>query len=120
MSDVEVVDPTHPLFGRRFPLASYSSTLTGPGFVWVLYRGDTRLRLPLAATNLAAARAATVGEPLGSTKLTPAAIRDLLALATQDSLREVPCPSAPPTCGADSPRRSVTTSSTTSPPSSRR
>lgn len=115
-----MVDPTHPLFGRCFPLASRSSTLTGPGFVWVLYRGDMRLRLPLAATNLAAARAATAGAPLGPTKLTPEAIRDLLALATQYSAREVPCPSAPPTSGADSPRPSATTSSATSPPSSRR
>jgi hypothetical protein len=47
-----VTDPTHPLFGRRFPLIATSTTLTGPGYAWVVYRDDVQLRLPLAATDL--------------------------------------------------------------------
>ena len=75
LTTVEVVDPTHPLYGRRFPLARTSSTLTGPGYAWVVYRDFMQLRIPLAATNL------LPGTPTVRTTLTRQAITDLLALA---------------------------------------
>jgi hypothetical protein len=74
-STVEVVDPTHPLYGRQFPLLRSSTTLTGPGFVWVVYRDFMQLRLPLAATNLAPAF------PQVRTTFSEQAIVDLLTLA---------------------------------------
>src|SRR3954452_20532118 len=78
LPEIEIVDPTHPLFGRRFPLLHTSTTLTGPGFAWVLYRSYMQLRVPLSVTNLSAAV-----PPAVRTQLTPEAIQDLLALAGQ-------------------------------------
>jgi hypothetical protein len=72
---VEVVDPTHPLYGRRFPLARISTTLTGPGYAWVAYRDFMQLRIPLASTNLVPAHSQV------RTTFTGQAIADLLALA---------------------------------------
>jgi hypothetical protein len=72
---VEVIDPRHPLFGRRFPLRSLSAPSPGASHVFVAYRGYMTLRLPLAATNLLAPRPSII------TKLTHAAVVDLLALA---------------------------------------
>jgi hypothetical protein len=81
LAEIEIVDPTHPLFGRRFPLLHTSTTLTGPGFAWVLYRGYMQLRVPLSVTNLSATAA-----PAVRTQLTPEAMQDLLALAGQCGL----------------------------------
>jgi hypothetical protein len=123
LEEIEVVDPTHPLFGRRFPLVTTSSTLTGPGFAWVLHRGDMQLRLPLAATSLAATRAEA---PRVSTKLTVEGITELLGLVAlarsirQREVAEVPCPSRPAMSGAACRPRSAPPSPPTSPPSSRR
>ncbi len=75
MTMVEVVDPTHPLFGRRFPCARTSTPLTGPGFVWVVYRDFMQLRIPLGSTSLVPAH------PRVRTTYTAQAIADLLALA---------------------------------------
>ncbi len=74
-TEIEVVDPTHPLFGRRFPLISVSSPLHGPGNVLVSYREYMVLRLPVASTTLASSR------PVNSTKLTYAAVKELLTIA---------------------------------------
>ncbi len=71
---VEVVDPTHPLYGRQFPLIRFSTTLTGPGFVWVVYRDFMQLRIPLASTNL------VPDHPTTPTTFTEQAIADLLSL----------------------------------------
>ncbi len=111
MAEVEVTDPTHPLFGRRFPLASTSSTLTGPGYAWVVYRDSMQLRIPLAATNLGAAL------PRVPTKLTLEAIEDLLALAGES---EVLCLPSPTTSGTACPPHSGSKSPMRSPQSSRR
>jgi hypothetical protein len=75
VTSVEVVDPMHPLYGRQFPVLRRSTTLTGPGFVWVAYRDFMQLRLPLAATNLVPV------PPQVRTTFTGQAIADLLALA---------------------------------------
>src|SRR5437764_5053468 len=74
-SEIEVSDPTHPLFGRRFPVISVSSPLSGPGSVFVSYRDYMVLRLPLASTTLASSR------PVLSTKLTHDAIKELVTIA---------------------------------------
>ena len=47
VTEIEVTDPTHPLFGRRFPLRSVSAPAHGAGHVFVAYRGHMTLRLPL-------------------------------------------------------------------------
>jgi hypothetical protein len=105
MPEVEVTDPKHPLFGRRFPLRSLNAPSLGASHVFVAYRGYMTLRLPLAATNLMAPRPSII------TKLTPAAVVDLLALAeTCDGLcLSNPVPSGDAcrqTCNTTSPMKS--------------
>jgi hypothetical protein len=46
-----VTDPTHPLYGRRFPVLSISHPPQRPGHVVVAYRGSLRLRIPVLATD---------------------------------------------------------------------
>jgi hypothetical protein len=70
-----VIDPTHPLFGRRFPLISVSSPLHGPGHALVCYREYMTLRIAVASTTLA------VSWPVTSTKLTLAAVKELVTIA---------------------------------------
>jgi len=74
-TEVEVNDPTHPLFGRRFSLISVSSPLQGPGSAFISYREYMVLRLPVASTTLAPSR------PVISTKLTADAIQELMTIA---------------------------------------
>lgn len=78
-----MTDPTHPLYGQRFRVLSVSQPPQAQGHVIVAYRDFMRLRLPLAATSLAPV-------PTGSlrSKLTLAAVRELLALVQE-------CPSCP-------------------------
>jgi hypothetical protein len=76
-TEIEVVDPTHPLFGRRFPLISVSSPLHGPGNVLVSYREYMVLRLPVTSTTLGSSR------PVISTKLTYAAVKEFLTIAEE-------------------------------------
>ena len=92
---VEVTDPTHPLFGRRFPVVSISHPPQCPGHVVVAYRDFMRLRLPVQATDLAPGNAAVL-----RTKFTRTALGELLAL-----VKECPnsCPSDPEPSGANSP-----------------
>jgi hypothetical protein len=82
LTEVEVTDPTHPLFGRSFPLRAITTSGVEPKQVLVAYRGDMTLRIPLTATNLGLA------QPTLRTKLSHDAIIDLLTLAEQC---EVPC-----------------------------
>lgn len=74
-TEIEVTDPTHPLFGRRFTVISVSSPLHGPGFAFVAYRDQIVLRLPVASTTLAPSR------PVISTQLTPDAVQELMTIA---------------------------------------
>src|SRR5713101_5998815 len=74
-TEIEVTDPTHPLFGRRFALISVSSPLQGAGCAFVSYREYMVLRLPVASTTLALSR------PVISTKLTADAIKDIMNIA---------------------------------------
>src|SRR5262249_3993400 len=50
-AEVEVTDPTHPLFGRRFVVHSLSQSLGRAGFVYVVYQETMMLRLPVEVTN---------------------------------------------------------------------
>jgi hypothetical protein len=74
--EVTVTDPGHPLYGRRFRVASRSR---GPGakgsYVEVLYRDGILLRIPTAAIA-----PPKTGQP-PATKVTPAAIEELALTA---------------------------------------
>src|SRR3954463_7893956 len=74
---ITVTDPTHPLFGRCFALASMTGSAATGGHAFVVYRGDVRLKLPIGATSLSPA------PPPVSSKLSLGAIRDLIRLASQ-------------------------------------
>jgi hypothetical protein len=111
MADIEVTDPRHPLFGRRFPLISISSARQSAGQVFVAYRDAMVLRIPLASTTLAASR------PPASTKLTFDAVTDLLMVA-EDC--EALCPFIQPRSGSACPSSCKSRSETTSRRSSRR
>src|SRR5215212_12101461 len=78
---ITVTDPTHPLFGRCFALASVAGSAAG-GHALVVYRGDVRLKLPIGATSLAPAPPPGALSP-ASSKLSLGAIRDLIRLASQ-------------------------------------
>ena len=73
--EIEVTDPTHPLFGRRFPrLSSHPPMAT---HVFVAYQGYMVLRIPRAATNL------LPQPPRIPTTLTSHAMTELISLAKQ-------------------------------------
>src|SRR3982751_722503 len=78
LAEIEVTDPGHPLFGRRFPVVSVSgSRASGAvGHALVAHRGRALLKLPLAATSL-------VPRPpdAGLSKLSVEAMRELIDLA---------------------------------------
>src|SRR4051812_41508604 len=78
LEEVEVTDPTHPLFGRRFQVLSITRPPGRPGHVLVAYLHGARLRIPVLATNLASTAPALV-----LTKLTRAALLDLLSLVKE-------------------------------------
>ena len=78
---VEVTDPTHPLFPRKFQLLSVSRGTCGTVHVFVRYRRDVNLRLPLRCTNLSDLEKNTL-----RSKLTAEAVRDLLALVKENEL----------------------------------
>ena len=111
LAEVEVTDPFHPLFGRRFPLISSSSTITGPGYVWAAYRDYMRLRIPLSATSLVSSG------PISRTKFTRQGLEELLALASE---YEGLCQSTPQKSGRSYQNRSDSKSKKNSSPSSRR
>jgi hypothetical protein len=89
-----VTDPAHPLFGQRFQVLSITRPPGRPGHVFVAYQHGTRLRIPVLATDLAP------GAPARPrTKLTRAALLDLLALVKEC---EAPCPDKRSASGAGS------------------
>lgn len=65
----------HPLFGRRFQVAYFSSPRPNRGYVAVIYRGDIRLSIPRTATQLSPPR-----QTLG-TKLMLESVTELVTLA---------------------------------------
>jgi len=52
---VEITDPTHPLFGRRFDIVSVDTVTCGESRVRVKYRFGLTLVLPISVTDLAPA-----------------------------------------------------------------
>jgi hypothetical protein len=73
--EIEVIDPRHPLHGRRFRVRSITRQLHSPGLVFVAYRDAVTLRIPLAATDLASCPG-----QLRGTKLSSEAIHEFLSL----------------------------------------
>jgi hypothetical protein len=76
---VEVTDPTHPLFVRKFRLLEVSRSACGTVQVTVRYRDDLTLRLPQHATSLSGLAGIAI-----RSKLTAAAVRDLLAFVKEN------------------------------------
>ncbi len=109
--EIEVTDPAHPLFGRRFHLLPYHGPLHEATHVRVLYRDGIHLRIPARATTLAPAR------PPRQSKLSLEPIIDLLTVA-EDC--EALCLLLQPTSGVSSRPNSKPSSVSTSQPSSRR
>jgi len=112
-TEIEVTDPTHPLFGRRFALLSTRPRPHSVGYLFVAYRDTMVLRLSQVATSLVAAPPES--EP--TTKLTSHAVTELISVAEQC---EVLCPVTQPNSGIDSPPRGKPVSAPTSRRSSRR
>jgi hypothetical protein len=110
--EIEVTDPRHPLFGRRFLLVSVSARRRD-GHALVAYRDRMVLKLPIAATSLVPP---LPREPL--CKLTREALEELIALA--DECGVAPCPFDPNASGDACPTNSAPRSPKTSPPSSQR
>src|SRR5215218_8069306 len=79
-TEIEVTDPTHPLFGRRFPLLSVSDPARSVGHVFVSYRAYMVLRIETAATDLVVADARRTSP---TTKLTSQSVTELVELAEQ-------------------------------------
>src|SRR5262249_12479522 len=94
---VTVQDPTHPLYGRSFRVASRPAARPGKtasAYVTVFYeRGDVLLRIPPDALELSKIGQAT------QTKITAAAAQELVSTARPYA----PCPSIPAASGAPSP-----------------
>jgi hypothetical protein len=72
---IEVTDPTHPLYGRRFQVLSISHPPQRPGHLVVAYRGSSRLRIPVPATD-----PTPVGPSRPRTRFTRDALLELPAL----------------------------------------
>ena len=94
-TEVEVTDPAHPLFGRRFVLLSTRPRPHSVGYLFVAYRDTMVLRIPQAATNLLT----PLPEVQSLTKLTSHAITELMSCA---ELCEVLCPATQHNSGPDS------------------
>jgi hypothetical protein len=112
-TEIEAIDPTHPLFGRRFALLSTRPHPHSMGYIFVAYRDTMALRLPSVATNLVASAPASAPR----TKLTSHAVIELMSIAEQC---EVLCLVTQPNSGLDSPLRGKPVSAPTSRRSSRR
>ena len=111
MIEIEVTDPTHPLFGRRFPVRQIGDTQRGATHVFVAYREYMTLRIPLHMTTLIPIRPAT------PTKLTLDAVQELVSLAEQE---HNPCQHDLPTSGTNCQQIFSSKSATNSDPSSKR
>src|SRR5262249_11975035 len=93
VTEMEVTDPTHPLFGRRFPVLSARPQPLPPTHLFVTYQGFMVLRIPRPATNLHSPL------PRVSPTLTSHPITELISLAEQC---EVLCRTSPEPSGSPS------------------
>ena len=104
LEDVEVTDPSHPLFGQRFKIHSVTGGDTHSARVYVVFRGDHRLMILREATNL------SVLEQTGPrAKLSTSVVTEFLALVKEYEL----CRSVPVKSGNASKRRAKKKSSRT-------
>lgn len=69
-----MTDPTHPLFGRRFPLLSVSNPSHGKTHAFALYREYMTLKIPLSSTNF------MYFNPLFSAKLSLQSLQELISI----------------------------------------
>ena len=93
---VTVHDPTHPLYGKRFLVASRPTRPDAQGTHLLVFLRDTvQLRLPLRVTLPTSTEQAV-------TKLTPDAVAELVATAQACGLWQ----SDPQSCGDSSPMAS--------------
>jgi hypothetical protein len=99
-AEIVVIDPVHPLYGRRFRLVTVEPAPCPGGMARVDYRFGLTLRLPLTATNLWS----WSEPPLPKAKLSTDAIQDLIVVAGES---EGACPSNLKTSGPPSRRRSA-------------
>jgi hypothetical protein len=106
-----VTDPTHPLFGQRFSLRRIGNPERGATHVFVAYREQMTLRIPIAATTLFPT------QPRLRTKLTLESVQELVTLAEQV---QVACLPDPLRSGDSLRQPSSSTSATNSPSSSKR
>ena len=104
-ADVQVIDPTHPLYGRRFQLVSVIRGTCSDSRVRVKWRFGLTLLLPLEVTNLVPRNE----QRTTPTKLSIEAMEELVAVAEGS---EGACPSSLGRSGAVCRRRSVGRSST--------
>jgi hypothetical protein len=80
---ITITDPTHPLYGRSFPLISVSGLQHGNGHAYIDDRGRAVLRIPIEATSLYPTPLA-----LSFSKLSLEAIQDLVQVAfREDGIR---------------------------------
>src|SRR6266581_8147493 len=107
LGEVEVTDPGHPLFGRRFALVSTRPRPHSVGYLFVAYRDTMVLRMPQTATHCVS----PPPESAPMSKLTSHAITELIPLAEQC---EVLCPATQPNSGIGSPPRCKPVSAPTS------
>lgn len=104
---VEVVDPRHPLWGRRFRLVSVTGAWASTGYARVELRPGVPMMLPLPVTSLWQATRRSVL----ATKLTAGALTELIAIAGES---EGACPSSLVTSGRACRRPSAGSSPRTS------
>jgi len=102
LEEVEVTDPGHPLFGRRFKVHSITGGDTHSARVYVVFRGDHRLMILREATNLS-----VLERTSPRAKLCTSAVMDFLALVKEYEL----CRSVPAKSGSASKRRAKKKSS---------
>ena len=104
---VTIHDPTHPLSGKRFLVASRPSRPDAQGtYLLVFLRDTVQLRLPLSVILPEATEQVV-------TKLTPEAVADVIATAQASGLWQ----SSPQSCGGAFQRHSNRPSRPTSQPS---
>src|SRR2546426_6393572 len=111
LTEIEVTDPTHPLFGRRFPVLSARPQAPTATHVFVTSQDFMVLRIPRAVTNLL---------PPSSQVLTTRTSHTLTEFISLAEPCEVRCRTTPAPSGTRSVPHSRPPSAPSSRPSSRR
>jgi hypothetical protein len=104
-----VVDPTHPLYARRFALVSVTGGLVSTRYMCVEYRPGIALMLPLPVTSLWP----NPDRRAVRTKLSVEALTELVTISGES---EGTCPSSPETSGVTCPPSCADTSRPNSAP----